>query len=171
MNVRTLVVLFLLAWASAGAAQAQIDDITQAGSGQAAYYNYASPSDVTIIVNVWGQVQHPGVYEVPRDMSLSRLFSLAGGPNIGARSAGRDRTLTVRLSRQQGETAEREIIFDVTMEDEVFAFEEDPVLQDGDVLVAETYTRERFTWRDVLSVLSGVGTTLLLVERVFRVVD
>lgn len=171
MNVRTLVVLLLLVWASAGAAQAQIDDITQAGSGQAAYYNYSSPSDVTIMVSVWGQVQHPGIYEVPRDISLSRLFSLAGGPVIGARASGRDRTLTVRLSRRQAEAAEREIIFEETMEDEVFAFEEDPLLQDGDVLLAETYTRERFTWRDVLSVLSGVGTTLLLIERVFRIAE
>lgn len=171
MNVRTLVVLFLPVWAATGVAQAQIDEIDQAGSGQAAYYNYASPTDVTIVVNVWGRVQHPGVYEVPRDMSLSRLFSLAGGPVIGARRTGRDQLLTVRLSRQQPETATREIVFETTMEDEVLTFEEDPILQDGDVLLAQTYDRELFTWRDVLSVLSGVGTTLLLIERVFRIIE
>lgn len=171
MNLRTLIVLLLLAWGSAGAAQAQIDAITQAGSGQAAYYNYSSPSDVTIVVNVWGRVQHPGVYEVPRGMSLSRLFSLAGGPVIGARRSGRDQTLTVRLSRQQAEAGGRQVVFETTMEDEVLTFDDDPALQDGDVLVAETYEHELFTWRDILSVLSGVGTTLLLVERVFRIIE
>jgi hypothetical protein len=40
-------------------------------------------------------------------------------------------------------------------------------LQNGDVLVVETQVQSGFRWRDVLSIVSSVGSLALVVERLF----
>ena len=131
---------------------------------QAAFYKYAEQADVTIQINVWGAIRNPGLYEVPRGMALSRFFSIAGGPNIGDQQFGREQRLTVKLTRPN-EDGDNEVVFEQEMEDAVLTFANDPVLQDGDVVTVERFTRDRFVWRDMLPVLStvaSVGSTLII---------
>ena len=133
---------------------------------QAAYYNYVEPGDLTILVNVWGTVRNAGLYEVPQGTHLSTLFSIAGGPAIGERHRRDRRSIVIHLSRAKPEGA-REVVYEATMDDEIFAMEEDPVLQEGDVLTVETIVRQRLSWRDVFPVVAAVGTVALTVERLF----
>ncbi len=165
-----LLALLALAAAATPAARAQVSDMDRSRYGQAAYYNYSEEADVTVLVSAWGAVQNPGLYEVPRGTRLSRLLSITGGPAIGTRSRGQEQRLTLALSRAASPTG-RAIIFEATMEDEVFALEEDPVLQDGDVLTAERYVRARFTWRDLIPIVgavASVASTILSIRIITR---
>lgn len=145
------------------AACAQGADTERSRYSPAAYYNYAEPADVTVTVNVWGSVQNPGLYEVPQATRLSELFSLAGGPALGTQTRGTRQRLVVRLSREKpGGT--RSVVFEEEMEDEVFAFATDPAVQQGDVLTAERFVHDRFTWRDALPIIgtaTSVASTVL----------
>jgi hypothetical protein len=132
----------------------------------AAYYHYAERADVTILVNVWGTVRHPGLYEVPDGIQLSTLFSVAGGPQVGPRMQQDRRTVVARLSRN--ENGQRRVIYESVMVNDVFASSEDPVLLDGDVLTVETVVRQGFSVRDVFPVISAIGTMVLILERSLR---
>ena len=169
--MRRLLLLCMLIGASAHAASAQISELERSRYRQAAYYNYAEPGDLTVTVNVWGAVANPGLYEVPQETRLSRLFSLAGGPSTGAQQRGSRRDLTVSLSREQPASGERELIFEQDMEDDIIVFEQDPLIQEGDVLTVETYTQNRFTWRDALPIIgaaTSVASTILTIVAIQR---
>ena len=169
--MRRLLLLCMLVGVTAHVASAQISELERSRYRQAAYYNYAEPGDLTVTVNVWGAVANPGLYEVPQDTRLSRLFSLAGGPSTGVQQRGSRRDLTVSLSREQPASGERELVFEQSMEDDIIVFEQDPLVQEGDVLTAETYTHDRFTWRDALPIVgaaTSIASTILTIVAIRR---
>ncbi|MFQ5707393.1 MAG: SLBB domain-containing protein [bacterium] len=51
---------------------------------RASQYYLGSKDEILIKVNVWGFVQKPGQYLVPRHTDLISLISFAGGPRDGA---------------------------------------------------------------------------------------
>ncbi len=127
----------------------------------ASYYNYAEPGDVTILVNVWGTVRNPGLYEVPQGTAMSTLLSVAGGPAIQPRNPRQERSIIVSLTRV--ENGEANVILETTMEDQILAAPEDPVLMEGDVLAVDTVTRVRFNWRDVFPVISSISSVAVAI--------
>lgn len=143
-----------------------LDGFERSRYGAASYYNYSDPADVTILVNVWGTVRNPGLYEIPQGTSLSHLLSLSGGPIVSPRSRGHDRTIEVRLFRP--EAGSRDVIFAMEMENEVIATRSDPALREGDVVTVETVTRERLRWRHIFPVIAAIGTVTIAVERLSR---
>ncbi len=158
---RLVTILILIGAFYAPTVGAQQIDYDRSRYNSAAYYKYQEAGDITILVNVWGSVQSPGLYEIPRGTQLNWLFSAAGGPTIGATSWGDDRELTVRLLRSVN--GQNQVVFETVMNDEVFIPEQNPVLQDGDILVVEKYTRPIFTWRDVFPVVSATSTVISVV--------
>ena len=50
-----------------------------------AFYDYSSPSEVNIKVQLWGYIRFPGYYIVPSGISINELISFAGGPMEDAR--------------------------------------------------------------------------------------
>lgn len=52
---------------------------------RAAQYHLGNKDQILIQVNIWGYVQKPGQYLVPRDTDLISLISFAGGPRPGAK--------------------------------------------------------------------------------------
>lgn len=164
----TLLIASTLAFhfASADAKAQATNELERSRYSPAAYYNYSEPGDVTVLVNVWGTVRNPGLYEVPRGTTLSTLFSVAGGPSIAQRRRRETRTIEVRLVRNDG--AERRPIFHSVMENEVVVADDDPVLQEGDVLTVETVTRQQLSWRDLFPVIGAAASMALIIERVTR---
>ncbi len=166
-SLALLVASILILFAAAPDASAQsVSELDRSRYSQAAYYNYSEPGDVTILVNVWGTVRNPGLYQVPRGTTLSTLFSVAGGPSIAQRTRRQTRTIEVRLVRNEG--GERRPIFNSVMENEVVVAAEDPVLQEGDVLTVETVTRQRLSWRDLFPVVGAAASMALIIERLTR---
>ena len=64
---------------SAQASKADLISNRSVGSA-ASFYYLAKPAEFTILVNVWGFVQKPGMYEIPSSTNLVQLISYAGGP-------------------------------------------------------------------------------------------
>ncbi len=152
----------LLAGTISIAANAQSIDQTRSRSSVAAYYNFAESGDVTIIVNVWGTVRFPGLYEIPKGTKLNTLFSLAGGPDIRERPRRNQRTIVATLSR--GEAGQ--VVVETIMENDVTVLTADPELQQGDVLTVESTIRQRFSWRDAFPIVAAVASVALAVERI-----
>lgn len=154
--MKRILLFALLATAAAGAAQAQasFSDVDRSRYSAASVYRYAEPGDVPMLVNLWGTVRNPGLYEVPQGSRLSHLLSVAGGPIVGLRDQRSDQTIRVRLFR--GEGGRQRLAFESVMENEIITAEEDPILQEGDVLTVETEVKQRFSWRDVFPIVSAV---------------
>ncbi|RMD91337.1 MAG: hypothetical protein D6813_07835 [Calditrichaeota bacterium] len=74
-----IITLFL----SSGSLQAQESDRSQM-LNRASQYILGDKDQILIKVNVWGFVQSPGQYLIPRHTDLISLISFAGGPREGA---------------------------------------------------------------------------------------
>ena len=122
------------------------------------YYRFARPGQNTIRVIVLGGA-NSGVYEIGTNVDLAELLALSGGPG----GSGRSRT-TVRLYRARD--GSREQVFEAEMEDFV-ARTEYPALQAGDTVRIETIERERFGWRDGISILTAAASLTFAIERLF----
>ncbi|NNE35552.1 MAG: hypothetical protein HKN13_09955 [Rhodothermales bacterium] len=137
-------------------------DLERSRYSPAAYYNYGEPGDITVLVNVWGTVKNPGLYEVTKGTTLSTLFSLAGGPLVASRTRSTRRSVTLRMTRGP----RQETITEFVMENQVLALREDPELVTGDVVTVETVERRRISWRDIVPIVAAVASVALAVDRV-----
>lgn len=155
-KIALLVVFAAATWTS----NAQVIDFERSRYSPAAYYNYSEQGDVTILVNVWGTVRNPGMYEVPTGTTMSALFSLAGGPRVDPRDTRTRRTVTARLIR------EGNIMLETVMENEILSLDSDPVLAEGDMITSETVLKRGLSWRDIFPVVAAVASVALAVERI-----
>jgi hypothetical protein len=130
-----------------------------------AYFYHARPGDATIQVAVWGNVKAPGIYEIPVGTELDRLLTMSGGAPIPARRKGREDETTISIYRE--EEGERRTVYEARLQTLIANPQAYPDLQDDDVMVVETVTPRQFSYRDVIQILSSVGTLTLLGLRLF----
>ena len=152
----------LLLVGALGAASAQAQGLT-AASG-VAVFRYAPPGEPTMDIRVWGAVRSAGIYQVEYETSLLDVLTLAGGPALPAETDRTEQTVrvqvvrdpsgarTVVLAAELGELTDRDVVL--------------PDLQDGDLVTLTPESRQRFTWRDALSVTSSVASLALLILRI-----
>jgi hypothetical protein len=129
----------------------------------AAYFLYARPGALTHKVYVLGDVR-TGIYEVGHGTTLAELFTLASGSTIQERTQYDRSTITVRLYRPS-ETG-RQLVQETELEDLLTQQRYNLELQDGDVLAVETLRRQRFSWRDGLSIATGLAAVSLAIDRI-----
>ena len=172
--------LFLFIQGSADSQQPQIpqelrDAFTPGIYGSSvANYTFAQPGDFTILVSVWGDVGRSGRYEVPVDINIGELLSLAGGPGadlrgiVGADGYSRRQggTTIVRLSRLTGGEG-RQIILELRIEDLLRLREKDVPLQDGDIIMIDRI--RSFNLWDIFTLINTSGTIILLLDRIFGI--
>ncbi|PEN12633.1 hypothetical protein CRI94_14050 [Longibacter salinarum] len=139
-----------------------------------AYFYHAQPGEATVQVSVWGTIPRPGIYEVSDSTDLDKLLTMAGGAPVEPRQAKRDpATITVRVYRPNSTTgtspeSDRTLQFEAKLDEMLNGSVVYPTLRDDDIIVVETILpRQRFTWRDAISVLSSAGTLTLLALRIF----
>src|SRR5512143_799635 len=79
--------LFLVLLLTVGLQMIASAQTTETGVGTAtptqqaaSYYYVAKPGELTMQVNIWGDVQRPGRYEISTATDLIQLMSYAGGP-------------------------------------------------------------------------------------------
>ena len=161
-----ILVLFIVWVHCADTSAGQAPDYERSRYNPASVYKYQELGDITILVNVWGSVGNPGLYEIPQGSRLNWLFSATGGPDIGATTWGSDERLTVRLLR--ADNGRSRVIFETVMEDGVYIPKENPPLQSGDILVVEKYTKPIITWRDIFPIVSATGTVISIVLALSR---
>ena len=153
--------LLLIAFTSV---QAQVVDLDRSRLSTAAYYNYSEQGDVTIKMHVWGAVRFPGLYEIPRGTKLSELISLTGGPQLGSRTKRAEIQISLKLHRNQD--GQRLIVHQVDMVNEIVVSGDDPEVQNDDILSYEVVSKQGFRWRDVIPVVSMVGTIVIILQRI-----
>lgn len=149
---------------SAGQTFGRVGEIDARGT---AYHVYARPGDATVQILVMGV--NGGIYEVTDGTRLDELLALVGGasgPEIGQQFPTISRETTVRLYR--GAEGNRSLIYEAPLEQVLLEPHQHPRLLDGDLFLIETTTRNRFSWRDALSIVSGLASVALLVERIAR---
>lgn len=144
---------------------------------RAAVYRYARPGQETMQVGVWGSVGQPGLYEVPTGTDLMNLLSIVGGPEVSLENARQRQKIIVRLvrgsdsavsARPPADGGSHQLIFEARL-DELTALSRDyPPLQSGDVLTIEKIVRERFSWRDAMSVFQAAGTVAIIILNTIR---
>jgi len=132
-------------------------------SGGAAYYYFARPGDLTMLVSIWGTVRFPGQYEVAQTTDLGQLLSLAGGPVLVSEQSGSEHRVTVRISRQFDEG--RRVVYEALYDSLVVSPEPFPRLQEGDVVTVEATIHHRFNWRDAITIVGVLATLALAIER------
>lgn len=129
----------------------------QAGS----YYNVAKPGELTMQVNVWGFVQHPGRYEVGNSIDLVQLLSFAGGPT---QDADMEDVRITRLFRRDGLISTKEIRINLRRLDRL---EETKILlQPGDTIFIDHTSW--FTIRDIVSVVTTAAIVTAAVAQVLN---
>jgi hypothetical protein len=157
----------------AGVASAQAPTTTSGGAGAVlpenwagggSFYDLAGPTAVAIQIHVWGSLQRPGVYQIPRETRLSTLYTVAGGPTAGPTTPRQRQHTTIRLLRPNGNRYDE--VFTTRFKNQPEPFTVDPLLQAGDILTVDTQVSESLHWREVLTTLSSVATFYILIDRV-----
>ena len=104
-----LCTLLCLTWCFGAGGQAQIREsgisLSQPVYATPANYSIAKPGELTMQVNVWGQVIHPGRYEVSIQTDLVQLLSYAGGPGPDAKMASVKITRFIRTDNGLSKTS------------------------------------------------------------------
>ena len=132
-------------------------------SSGVAVFRYANPGQPTMDIRVWGAVRSPGVYQVERDTDLIDVLTLAGGPAIPSEDDRSVRNVSVEVLRGTG--AGRTPVLTTTLDALTARDMPLPELQDGDLVSLVLQSKQRFTWRDALSVTSSVAGLALLILR------
>lgn len=139
-------------------------DIQTSGTS---YHVFTRPGEATMQVELQGTVAQPGLYEVSTGISLGRLLTLAGGAPFTTPNPDIKRSVTVRVYRQQG--GSRTTIYEAPYEEMLQEPSAHPTLQENDIVVVQTTDRQRFTWRNALSIVGSVAGVLLVVDRLFGI--
>ncbi len=126
-----------------------------------AFYNYAQKNKVNIEVNIWGYVQKPGKYLIPKGVTVQDLISYAGGPLVDANLD------EIRLYRPKNDSLHitSDLIIsldynDLFWENEVSPKNKiNPVLLPGDILIFPG--EPRLFFKENLSVILSVASVLI----------
>lgn len=129
------------------------------------FHRFARPGEATMRVWVVADTRS-GLYEIGESVSLGELLVLSGtGPGII--TVRERRNTTVRVFR--GDRSTRGMIYEASFEEMLQNPGLYPTLQTEDAVVVETRVRQRFQWRDALSIVSAASTTILLIDRINRI--
>ena len=164
LNYSLLFSTFLISISASSVTAQDLFNLQSSASGSNApsYYYLGGNNGLTIGVNLWGFVWHPGRYEVPSSTDLVQLISLGGGP---LEHAQLDEVKIVRQILQPDSTYQTEVIM-VDLKDFQLTGRKTPLLLPGDTIIIPGSTLNALeevltVFRDAALVFSGVGTFLL----------
>ena len=127
---------------------------------------YGRPGYAKVTVFVWGTAD-TGVWNVEEGTDLLEFLSVAVRSEGGNRGAD-IRSYQVLKMYREDQNRRSDPFFESRM-DELFSRTQSyPAIQEGDILVIETRSRRRFTWRDISQVtgtLASLVSTYLLIDR------
>jgi hypothetical protein len=129
-----------------------------------AYFYHVQQGAASVQVYVMGTVQAPGLYEVSEGTHLGQLLALSGGPQLSPQRRASDRQVTIRLFRPTG-YGERPL-YEERLDRAVAHPAAYPALRDGDVMTVEVLEKDKFSWRDIFTVVGAVSALALAVENV-----
>ncbi|MES3628723.1 MAG: hypothetical protein PPP56_00995 [Longimonas sp.] len=126
--------------------------------------DYGRPGVPRITIYVWGDAQ-TGVWTVEEGASMLEVLTATSRVRLGEQNPDRRQIRTLRVFRDGNRSGEPE--FEARIEDVFSRNVELPELRERDVLVVDTRTRRRLSWRDI----NQVAGTAASVLSVFLILD
>lgn len=121
----------------------------------------------TLTVYVWGNAD-TGVWNVEKGTDLLEFVSVVSRVRMAENDPDSRRIETLSIYRNQNPEGDNDPFFESRIKDLFANPDTYPDLQEGDILLLETETRNRFTWRDIARVTGTVAAlvnTYLLLDQ------
>ncbi len=153
---------FLLTIVAMSRAVSQVPTETEIGASKQSslsrpgYFFYAKPFEVTMTVNLWGEVPQQGVYIIPTNTDIIQLISFAGGPR------DRSNLEDVLLYRSAGKKDQKgRQLLKVNVQDILEGRSPTVPLMPGDMVVIKA-NHEGMSLQEVLTIVSTTATIAVL---------
>ena len=155
-----LVSVFLLLFLIAGVDTAQAQQ-------EGKITDFSRPGRPTMMIYVWGTASTPGIWKVERDVDFLELLSAAQIPNFANIESTSKQTVNVRVYRTTG--GRRVEIFASEMKKLLTDGKDYPGLQEGDIILLETITKQRFNLQTIFSAIGAAASIVLLIIRLRQI--
>ncbi len=136
-----------------------------------AQYQIGSDDELLIKVNIWGFVQSPGQYLVPRNTDLVSLISYAGGPAENAKLSKIKivRTFELETNGTNGKLQEKIIEFDIKKFLETGDMTFNPQLMPNDMVMIKGTTSaiiaKSFQYLGQLAIIANLTYLIIRIEK------
>jgi protein involved in polysaccharide export with SLBB domain len=163
---RALTVLILMAAIPVCAqvpTETELSSSKQANQSRPGYFYYAKPYEVTMTVNLWGEVPQQGVYVIPTNTDIVQLISFAGGPK---ERSNIDEVLLYRSTGRKDTKTRQEMT--INLRDILEGKSPTVPLSPGDMIVVKRIP-DSLTWQDVLIILNTTATLGVLGVSIYSV--
>ena len=136
------------------------------------FVRIAEPGQIADTLSVWGDINAPGRYIIPRGTTVGELISYARGPvtqrNSGQRADWNEQRIEISISRFDENIGQERIYsyrykYDQAYPAELRTF----ALESDDIVSLEIITKPAFIdWIGVFSgIISATATTIIVVDR------
>ena len=136
------------------------------------FVRIAEPGQIADTLSVWGDINAPGRYIIPRGTTVVELISYARGPvgqrNIRQRADWNDQKIEISISRFDETTGQESIVsYEYRYSQAYPAMLRSFELQNDDIVSLEVITKPSFIdWIGVFSgIISATATTIIVVDR------
>jgi hypothetical protein len=136
--------------------QTELSTSKQSEQSKAGYFFYAKPFEVTMTVNLWGEVPQQGVYVVSTSTDIIQLLSYAGGPRD---KSNLEEVLVYRSSGKKDQKARA--LKKINVQDILEGRSESLLLAPGDMIVVKKVP-DTLTWQEVLIIINTGATLAVL---------
>lgn len=153
---------FLVCFALPSLAHAQGYGRVEEIASNGAYFHFVRPGVMTVQVYLMGPVGKPGVYELSEGTTIGQLLAFAGGPTMSPRPTTSRRTITIRMYRPA--VSGSEPMLEASFDQIIGSAGNTPSLQDGDVLTVEIVEKQRFNWREGLTLIGSLSALGIVIQ-------
>jgi hypothetical protein len=124
------------------------------GDSRLGYFQIAKPFEVSMSVNLWGEVFAQGIYIVPTATDIIQLISFSGGAR---ESANLEEVMLYRVAKEGGQRTGRVVNILAIIEGKSPTFS----LMPGDMVVVKRKPAG-FSWTDAALVITTLATLTVL---------
>jgi hypothetical protein len=166
MKIALTILIALAATASSFAqvsTETELSSSKQSSQSRPGYYYYAKPFEVTMTVNLWGEVPQQGVYVIPTSTDIVQLVSFAGGPK---ERSNLEEVLLYRATGKKDPKARIEMT--INLRDILEGRAATVPLSPGDMIVVKRIPNS-LTWQDVLTIINTTATLGVLGVSIYSV--
>ena len=170
MPMKTVFCLFSLTIAVSAHLLAQVSTQTELSTSKLAelsrpgYFFYAKPFEVTMTVNLWGEVPQQGVYVISTNTDIIQLLSYAGGPR---EKSNLEEVLVYRASGKKEIKART--LKKINVRSILEGKSQSVLLAPGDMIVVKRIP-ETVSFMEVLTIVNTSATLFVLGVTIYNVV-
>jgi len=143
--------------------ETELNSAKQSSLSRPGYFYYAKPFEVTMTVNLWGEVPQQGVYVIPTNTDIIQLISYAGGPK---EHSNLNEVLLYRVSGKKD--VKEKTLFTIAVRDILEGKSPTVPLAPGDMIVVKRIP-DSLTWQDVLMIVNTTATLGVLGVSIYSI--